>query len=77
MMSVCTNAKAAAITMVMPPIITMKFALLCKIFIPLKNTGYTRATRNTPATTMVDECNSDDTGVGPAIASGNQVCSGN
>ena len=26
---------------------------------------------------MVDECRSDDTGVGPAMASGSQVCSGN
>ncbi|CAB4542131.1 unannotated protein [freshwater metagenome] len=26
---------------------------------------------------MVDECNSELTGVGPAIASGNQVCNGN
>ena len=76
-MSVCTNARAAAITMVIPPMITMKFALLCKMFIPLKNTGYKRATKNTPATTMVEECKSDDTGVGPAIASGNQVWSGN
>ena len=42
-----------------------------------QNTGYKRATRNTPATTMVDECNSELTGVGPAIASGNHVCNGN
>ena len=26
---------------------------------------------------MVDECSSADTGVGPAMASGSQVCSGN
>ena len=26
---------------------------------------------------MVDECSSEETGVGPAMASGNQVCSGN
>ncbi len=42
-----------------------------------QNTGYTWATRNTPATTIVELCSSDDTGVGPAIASGSQVCSGN
>ena len=36
-----------------------------------------RATRKTPATTIVDECSSDDTGVGPAMASGSHVCSGN
>ena len=44
---------------------------------PSQNTGYSRATRKTPATTIVEECSSDDTGVGPAIASGNHVCSGN
>ena len=44
---------------------------------PSQNTGYSRATRNTPATTIVELCSSDDTGVGPAIASGSHVCSGN
>ena len=43
----------------------------------VKNTGYRRATKNTPATTIVLECRSELTGVGPAIASGSQVCSGN
>jgi hypothetical protein len=31
-------------------------------------------TINTPAVTIVAACNNDDTGVGPSIASGNQVC---
>ena len=31
-------------------------------------------TRNTPAVTIVAACISADTGVGPSIASGNQVC---
>ena len=44
---------------------------------PTWNTGYRRATRNTPATTIVELCSSELTGVGPAIASGNHVCSGN
>ena len=60
-------------TMVMPPITTMKLALDPRMCIPLKNTGYTRATKNTPATTMVDEWSNELTGVGPAIASGNHV----
>ena len=41
------------------------------------NTGKNRATRNTPAATIVAECTSAETGVGPSIASGNQTCSGN
>ena len=38
------------------------------------NTGLMRATRNTPAVTMVAAWISALTGVGPSIASGNQVC---
>jgi hypothetical protein len=41
---------------------------------PLKNTGYMRAPRNTPATTIVAAWMSADTGVGPAMASGSHVC---
>ena len=63
--------------MVIPPITVMRFTPLPRIFIPSKNTGYKRPTRKTPATTMVDECKSELTGVGPAIASGNHVWSGN
>ena len=44
---------------------------------PLQNTGYRRATRNTPATTIVELCSSELTGVGPAMASGSHVCNGN
>src|ERR1044072_1336319 len=39
--------------------------------------GYNRATRYTPATTMVAACINADTGVGPSMASGNQICKGN
>src|SRR6266540_7231534 len=39
--------------------------------------GFDRAIRYTPAVTMVAAWISADTGVGPSIASGNQVCSGN
>src|SRR5439155_23823326 len=38
--------------------------------------GYTLATRNTPAATIVAAWISALTGVGPSIASGNQTCSG-
>ena len=41
------------------------------------NSGYTRATMYTPAVTMVAAWISADTGVGPSIASGSQMCSGN
>ena len=76
-MSLCTKANAAAAITVMPPITAIRLILVEPMSKPMKNTGYTRATKNTPATTMVEECSSDDTGVGPAIASGSQVCSGN
>ncbi len=39
--------------------------------------GRSRATKYTPAATMVAAWISAETGVGPAIASGSQVCSGN
>ena len=39
--------------------------------------GNSRATRNTPAATIVAAWISADTGVGPSIASGSQVWSGN
>ena len=38
--------------------------------------GWVRATRNTPAATIVAAWMSADTGVGPSIASGSQVCRG-
>ena len=39
--------------------------------------GNIRAIRNTPAVTIVAECKRAETGVGPSIASGNQVCKPN
>ena len=41
------------------------------------NNGDSRATMKTPAVTMVAAWISAETGVGPSIASGNQVCSRN
>src|SRR5437588_10951900 len=42
-----------------------------------ENNGYTRATRKTPAATIVAAWISALTGVGPSIASGSQTWSGN
>jgi hypothetical protein len=41
------------------------------------NSGYSRNTTYTPAATMVAAWISAEIGVGPAMASGSQVCSGN
>ena len=38
--------------------------------------GWARHTRNTPAVTIVAAWMSAETGVGPSIASGSQMCSG-
>ena len=42
-----------------------------------ESTGHSRASRNTPALTMVAECRNADTGVGAAIALGSQKWKGN
>jgi len=39
--------------------------------------GNIRATKNTPATTIVAAWINAETGVGPSIASGSQMCNGN
>ena len=44
---------------------------------PNAKSGYVRATRKTPAATIVAAWINALTGVGPSIASGNQTCSGN
>src|SRR4029077_16971764 len=43
----------------------------------LAKIGFARATRETPALTIVAAWISAETGVGPSIASGSQTCSGN
>jgi hypothetical protein len=43
----------------------------------ISSSGCTRTSRYTPAVTIVAACISADTGVGPAIASGNQKYNGN
>jgi len=41
------------------------------------NNGEERAIKKTPAVTIVAACINAETGVGPSIASGNQVCNPN
>ena len=60
-----------------PPIAAIGLMPPSPIEKPLKNTGYRRAPRYTPATTIVAAWINADTGVGPAMASGNHVCNGN
>src|SRR5262245_5147966 len=52
----------------------MLFELMLR---PWKKTTYIRAIRYTPATTIVAAWMSEETGVGPDVASGSQWCRGN
>src|SRR5688572_11843627 len=71
-MSFCTSAIVAASTAVKPPIVaTVNIAAGLST-----NTPDIRHTRYTPAVTIVAAWISALTGVGPAIASGNQTYSG-
>ena len=72
-MSLATRAMLAAKTAVKPPMTatTVSAAGLAS------NSGNMRATKKTPAATMVAAWMSDDTGVGPSMASGSHVWSGN
>src|SRR4029079_9517880 len=74
LMSSCTKASSAPIRIVTPPISAIMFTPPSPMLNPLKNTGYRRAPRYAPATTIVAAWMSADTGVGPAMASGSQVC---
>ena len=73
LMSFCTRPTVAANMQVVAP---MK---VTKADAPGEsaNNGDSRATMNTPAVTMVAAWISADTGVGPSMASGSQVCSRN
>src|ERR1035438_5079805 len=73
LMSFCTRPTVAAKkAVVAPKNITTACALGAS-----SNSGDSRATMKTPAVTMVAAWISAETGVGPSIASGNQVCSRN
>ncbi len=72
-MSFCTRPTVAAKNAVVAPTrVTNACALGAS-----SNSGESRATMNTPAVTMVAAWISAETGVGPSIASGSQVCSRN
>ena len=73
LMSTWLSAMTPAITAVpMPTHATMPWATGAR-----SNSGWKRAIRYTPAVTMVAAWISAETGVGPSMASGSQVCSGN
>ena len=73
LISLATKPMLAANSTVIPPVKATQFNA-----IPLaSNNGKNRVTRKTPAATIVAAWIKEDTGVGPSIASGNQVCSGN
>ena len=73
LMSFCTRPTVAAKNAVVAP---MKVTKVCA-FGASSNSGESRATMNTPAVTMVAAWISAETGVGPSMASGSQVCSRN
>src|SRR6266516_7128419 len=78
LMSACATAMSAAISDVVTPIQTTTVSEgVTPLIAPNEKSGYMRATRNTPAATMVAAWINALTGVGPSIASGNQTCSGN
>ena len=72
-MSFSTHAIVAASSAVSAPTVAMRASTPGT----RTNSGSERATRKTPAVTIVAAWMSADTGVGPSIASGSQTCSGN
>src|SRR5205823_1947276 len=78
LMSACAMAIIAAMSAVVTPVQTTTASEdVTPLIAPNEKSGYTRATRNTPAATIVAAWIRALTGVGPSIASGNQTCSGN
>ena len=73
LMSFCTRPTVAAKNAVVAP---KNITTFCAVGAS-SNSGDSRATMNTPAVTMVAAWISADTGVGPSMASGSQVCSRN
>ena len=72
MRSVTATATVAANSSVAVPIT----ALMSAASGASSNSGYMRAIRYTPAVTIVAAWIREETGVGPSMASGSQVCSG-
>src|SRR5947199_10417520 len=78
LMSACAIAMSAAINAVITPIHTTTISDgVTPLIAPNEKIGYARATRNTPAATIVAAWIYALTGDGPSITSGNQTCSGN
>src|SRR5580704_14030823 len=73
LISVCVHAITAANKAEKAPTQVM----ICMAVKSIEKTGNNLATKNTPATTIVAAWINADTGVGPSIASGNQICNGN
>lgn len=69
-MSFCVRAQIAVNRVVMEP----KHSIAVKIVLLLEISGWNRISRNTPATTIVLEWSSAETGVGPSIAEGSHGC---
>src|SRR5450432_2129481 len=66
-----------AITAAINALSTPTYATIFKDTASNENIGNNLATRYTPATTIVAACINAETGVGPSMASGNQICNGN
>src|SRR3954471_12403665 len=82
-MSSCATAMLAAKIAVIAPTQVTTFSAVVGAIAPVDSSigdvlmsGYTRATRNTPAATIVAAWINALTGVGPSIASGSHTCSG-
>ncbi len=73
LMSFCTRPMVAANMQVVAPMKMTKAEASWES----ENSGDSRATMNTPAVTMVAAWINAETGVGPSMASGSQVCSRN
>src|SRR4030095_1747809 len=73
LISVCVHAIIAAMTAETRPTQVTN----CNAAGSFANTGNKLATKKTPATTMVAAWINAETGVGPSIASGSHICSGN
>ena len=70
LMSFCTQAMVAVTTAVVAPTMVTTASAVSEY----SNSGDIRATMKTPAVTMVAAWIRADTGVGPSMASGSQVC---
>lgn len=70
LISFCTAPMVPDTKAVIPPQIAIKTSTRGAY----SSTGEQRINKNTPAVTIVAACIRADTGVGPSIASGSQVC---